>query len=144
MVTGASTAELAVILIDARKGVLTQTRRHSYLCHLLGIRHIVLAVNKMDLVDYEQSVFDAITADYTAFARDIGIDAFTAIPISGINGDNITSRSDNTPWFDGPVLMDHLEDVPLAVMLPKMSLSAWRCSGSTVRSAFSRLCRDDQ
>ena len=113
MVTGASTAELAVILIDARKGVLTQTRRHSYLCHLLGIRHIVLAVNKMDLVDYEQSVFDAITADYTAFARDIGIDAFTAIPISGINGDNITSRSDNTPWFDGPVLMDHLEDVPL-------------------------------
>ena len=113
MVTGASTAELAVILIDARKGVLTQTRRHSYLCHLLGIRHIVLAVNKMDLVDYDQSVFDAITADYTAFARDIGIDAFTAIPISGINGDNITSRSDNTPWFDGPVLMDHLEDVPL-------------------------------
>ena len=113
MVTGASTAELAVILIDARKGVLTQTRRHSYLCHLLGIRHIVLAVNKMDLVDYDQSVFDAITADYTAFARDIGIDAFTAIPISGINGDNITSRSDNTPWFEGPVLMDHLEDVPL-------------------------------
>ena len=113
MVTGASTAELAVILIDARKGVLTQTRRHSYLCHLLGIRHIVLAVNKMDLVDYDQSVFDAITADYTAFARDIGIDAFTAIPISCINGDNITSRSDNTPWFEGPVLMDHLEDVPL-------------------------------
>ena len=113
MVTGASTAELAVILIDARKGVLTQTRRHSYLCHLLGIRHIVLAVNKMDLVDYDQSVFDAITADYTAFARDIGIDAFTAIPISGINGDNITSRSDNTSWFEGPVLMDHLEDVPL-------------------------------
>ena len=105
------------------------------------IRHIVLAVNKMDLVDYEQSVFDAITADYTAL-RDIGIDAFTAIPISGINGDNITSRSDNTPWFDGPVLMDHLEDVPWR-MLPKMSLSI-RCSGSTVRSAFSRLCRDDQ
>jgi bifunctional enzyme CysN/CysC len=93
MVTGASTAELAVILIDARKGVLTQTRRHSYLCHLLGIKNIVLAVNKMDLVDYDQAIFDAIAADYTEFANSIGITEFTAIPISGFKGDNIAAHS---------------------------------------------------
>ena len=97
MVTGASTASLAVILIDARKGVLTQTRRHSYLCHLLGIRQIVLAVNKMDLVDYDREVFETITKAYGEFAAEIGIADFTPIPISGINGDNITSRSENTP-----------------------------------------------
>ena len=113
MVTGASTADLAVILIDARKGVLTQTRRHSYLAHLIGIRHIVLAVNKMDLVGYDRAVFDKITADYRAFADTIGIVDFTAIPISGLAGDNITHRSANMAWFDGPVLLDHLESVEL-------------------------------
>src|SRR3990170_3957416 len=87
MVTGASTADLAIILIDARKGVLTQTRRHSYLAHLIGIRNIVLAVNKMDLVGYDQAVFDKIVADYAAFAQSIGISAFTPIPISGFKGD---------------------------------------------------------
>jgi bifunctional enzyme CysN/CysC len=111
MVTGASTADLAVILIDARKGVLVQTRRHSYLCHLIGIRNIVLAVNKMDLVGYEQKVFDDIVADYTAFAKSIGIERFTAMPISGFKGDNITSWSDNTPWYSGPTLVEHLETV---------------------------------
>jgi len=111
MVTGASTADLAVILVDARKGVLTQTRRHSYLAKLVGIRHIVLAVNKMDLVDYDQAVFDAIVADYAAFAHETGIDNFVAIPISGFKGDNITSHSANTPWYKGPVLIDHLEQV---------------------------------
>ncbi len=111
MVTGASTADLAVILIDARKGVLVQTRRHSYLCHLIGIRNIVLAVNKMDLVGYDQKVFDDIVADYTAFAKSIGIERFTAMPISGFKGDNITSRSDNTPWYSGPTLVEHLETV---------------------------------
>jgi bifunctional enzyme CysN/CysC len=112
MVTGASTADLAVILVDARKGVLVQTRRHSYLCHLIGIRNIVLAVNKMDLVDYSQEVFDRIVADYATFARDIGIERFTAIPISGFRGDNITAApSDNTPWYDGPSLVEHLESV---------------------------------
>ena len=111
MVTGASTADLAVILIDARKGVLTQTRRHSYLAHLLGIRHIVLAVNKMDLVGYDQATYDAILADYRAFATSIGIEAFVPIPISGFRGDNIASRSDATPWYDGPTLMEHLETV---------------------------------
>ncbi len=113
MVTGASTAELAVILIDARKGVLTQTRRHSFLTHLLGIRHIVLAVNKMDLVDYSQEVYDAIVADYRAFADSIGIGDFTAIPISGFLGDNITAHSPKTPWYTGTTLMNHLETVEL-------------------------------
>ena len=111
MVTGASTADLAVILIDARKGVLVQTRRHSYLCHLIGIKNLVLAVNKMDLVDYSQEVFDKIVADYAEFARSIGIESFTAMPISGFKGDNITTRSDNTPWYQGPTLVDHLETV---------------------------------
>ena len=111
MVTGASTAELAVILIDARKGVLTQTRRHSFLCHLLGIKNIVLAVNKMDLVDYDQAVFDTIVDDYTTFANKIGITAFTAIPISGFKGDNIAAHSNATPWYSGPTLMAHLENI---------------------------------
>ncbi len=115
MVTGASTADLAVILIDARQGVLTQTRRHSYLAHLVGIRHIVLAVNKMDLVGYAQSTFDEIVADYTRFAASIGIDKFTAIPISGLVGDNITKISSSTPWYQGQSLLEHLESIELAV-----------------------------
>ena len=113
MVTGASTADLAVILVDARKGVLTQTRRHSFLAHLLGIRHIVLAVNKMDLVGYDKAVFDRITLAYRAFASEIGITNFTAIPISGFKGDNITALSANTPWFKGPALIEHLETVEI-------------------------------
>ena len=111
MVTGASTADLAVILIDARKGVLTQTRRHSYLAHLIGIRHIVLAVNKMDLVGYDRTTYDRIVADYRAFADSIGIAGFTPMPISGFKGDNITGASANMPWYDGPALMEHLETV---------------------------------
>ncbi|TCM21792.1 adenylylsulfate kinase /sulfate adenylyltransferase subunit 1 [Novosphingobium sp. PhB165] len=116
MVTGASTADLAVILIDARKGVLVQTRRHSYLCHLIGIKNIVLAVNKMDLVDYSQEVFDKIVADYTEFATSIGIENFTALPISGFKGDNITTLSEKTPWYKAPQyagipLVEHLETV---------------------------------
>jgi len=115
MVTGASTADLAVILIDARKGVLTQTRRHSYLAHLLGIRHIVLAVNKMDLVGYDRGIFERIVGDYRSFAESIGIADFTAVPLSGFKGDNITALSENTPWFAGPALIDHLETVELDV-----------------------------
>ena len=113
MVTGASTADLAVILIDARKGVLVQTRRHSFLCKLLGIKNIVLAVNKMDLAGYDEQVFEAITKDYGEFAREIGLEGFTAIPMSGLKGDNITRRTDAMPWYDGPLLIDHLETVPL-------------------------------
>ncbi len=115
MVTGASTADLAVILIDARKGVLTQTRRHSYLAHLIGIRNLVLAVNKMDLIGYDRARYEAILADYSAFAQSIGITTFTAMPISGFMGDNITTRSANTPWYAGPTLMEHLESVELDV-----------------------------
>jgi len=111
MVTGASTADLAVILVDARKGILTQTRRHSYLAKLVGIRHIVLAVNKMDLVGYDRAVFDNIVQDYAAFAREIGIEHFVPMPISGFKGDNITTLSANTPWYEGPTLVDHLETV---------------------------------
>ena len=115
MVTGASTADLAVILIDARKGVLIQTKRHSTIAHLLGIKHLVLAVNKMDLVDYSQEVFDKIVSDYGAFADEVGIEAFTAIPISGFKGDNITDApSANTPWYTGPSLIHHLETVEIA------------------------------
>ena len=113
MVTGASTADLAVILIDARKGVLTQTRRHSYLAHLIGIRKLVLAVNKMDLIGYEQARYDAIVADYAEFAKGLGIEGVVPMPISGFKGDNITSRSANTPWYAGPTLIEHLESVEL-------------------------------
>ncbi len=113
MVTGASTADLAVILVDARKGILTQTRRHSFLAHLIGIRNIILAVNKMDLIDYDQARYQSIVDDYRQFARDIGIQAFTPIPISGFKGDNITALSANTPWYDGASLIEILESVPL-------------------------------
>ncbi len=115
MVTGASTADLAVILIDARQGILTQTRRHSYLAHLIGIKHLVVAVNKMDLVDYDQATYDKIIADYATFAEEIGITAFTPIPISGLAGDNITNTSENMPWYDGPTLVNHLENVEVMV-----------------------------
>lgn len=113
MFTGASTADLAVILIDARKGVLVQTRRHSYLCKLIGIKNIVLAVNKMDLIGYDQATYDAIVADYAAFAAEIGITSFTAMPISGFKGDNITTHSQNMPWYQGNPLIAHLEMVEL-------------------------------
>jgi bifunctional enzyme CysN/CysC len=113
MATGASTAELAVILIDARKGVLTQTRRHSFIVSLLGIRSIVLAVNKMDLVGYAEGVFHAIESDYRAFAKDLGLTDIFCIPLSALNGDNVVHKSLNTPWYQGPTLLSHLETVPL-------------------------------
>jgi bifunctional enzyme CysN/CysC len=113
MVTGASTADLAVLLVDARKGVLMQTRRHSYLAQLVGIRRFVLAVNKMDLVDFDQGAFDAIFADYREFAAKIGIGDWIAIPVSGLTGANVTSRSEAMPWYDGPSLLEHLDTVVL-------------------------------
>jgi bifunctional enzyme CysN/CysC len=113
MVTGASTADLAVILIDARKGVLTQTRRHSFLARLIGIRQVVLAVNKMDLMGYDQGVFDAIVADYRAFAGQIGLSDITAIPMSALRGDNVASSGDRMAWYAGPTLMEHLENAPV-------------------------------
>jgi bifunctional enzyme CysN/CysC len=113
MVTGASTADVALLLVDARKGVLTQTRRHSYLAHLLGIRRFAVAVNKMDLVDYDQAVFDAMVADYRLFAEQMGIGDWTAIPVSGLNGDNVVERSAAMQWYAGKTLLDHLDTVPL-------------------------------
>src|SRR5690606_39490878 len=113
MVTGASTADLAVILIDARKGVLTQTRRHSYLVSLIGIRRVVLAINKLDMVDYSQEVFERIDADYRAFASKLGIEHIQSIPLSALRGDNITEPSPHTPWYQGPSLMQFLETVEL-------------------------------
>jgi bifunctional enzyme CysN/CysC len=113
MVTGASTAELAVLLVDARKGVLTQTRRHSFLAQLVGIRRFVLAVNKMDLVDYDESAFEAIAADYRAFAEKIGVEEWVAIPVSGLTGDNVASPSEAMSWYKGESLLEHLDSVPL-------------------------------
>ena len=111
MVTGASTAKVAVILVDGRKGLLTQTRRHSYLVSLVGIRHIVLAINKMDLIEYDAERFAAIEKEYREFAAPLGFASITALPISALNGDNIIDRSDNTPWYQGPTLMHFLETV---------------------------------
>ncbi|OYU41273.1 MAG: adenylyl-sulfate kinase [Pseudorhodobacter sp. PARRP1] len=113
MVTGASTADLAVILIDARQGVLTQTRRHSYLVKLLGIKNVVLAVNKMDLVGYSQERFYEIVKDYSHFAKQIGMEAFLPIPISGLKGENMITRSTQMPWYTGQTLMEHLETAPV-------------------------------
>ena len=111
MATGASNAQLAVILIDARKGVLVQTRRHSFICSLLGIRHVVLAVNKIDLVDYDRDIFDRIVRDYESFAAGLGFTSIAPIPISARFGDNIINRSVHTGWYDGPCLLDTLEQI---------------------------------
>jgi len=117
MVTAASTANLAIILIDARRGVLTQTRRHSYLAHLVGIQHIVVAVNKMDLVNYDQAVYDKICADYQAFATEIGLSAardIRYIPMSALTGDMLVDRLNNMPWYSGETLLEMLEAAPAA------------------------------
>jgi bifunctional enzyme CysN/CysC len=111
MVTGASTADCALLLLDARKGVLTQTRRHSYLVHLLGIRHVAVAVNKMDLVDFSRERFRDIELEYGLFARQLGLDDFTLIPMSALRGDNVVERSEAMPWHDGPTLLEYLETV---------------------------------
>ena len=111
MATGASTADLAVVLVDARKGLLTQTHRHSYIVSLLGIRHVVLAVNKMDLVGYDQSVFDAIVDGYRELAAQLGIPQVQAIPLSALKGDNMIAASDAMPWYAGPSLLEYLETV---------------------------------
>ena len=113
MVTGASTADAAIILIDARKGVLTQTRRHSYLVSLLGIRHMLLAINKMDLVGYAEATFRSIEADYRSFARRLGLEDVTCVPVSALKGDNILAHSGKMPWYQGPTLMSYLETVEI-------------------------------
>jgi bifunctional enzyme CysN/CysC len=122
MATGASKASLAVILIDARKGVLVQTRRHSLICSLLGIRHVVLAINKIDLVDFAQATYDSIVQDYLAFAKDLGFSTIVPIPLSARYGDNVTARSEHMPWHSGPVLLDYLESVDAASEINRLPL----------------------
>jgi len=113
MATGASNAQLAVILVDARKGVLVQTRRHSFICSLLGIRRVVVAINKMDLVGFDKDTFDRIVSDYTSFAAELGFASIVPIPISARFGDNVTIASENTPWFRGPTLLEYLESADI-------------------------------
>lgn len=113
MATGASTAELAILMIDARQGVLPQTRRHSIIVNLLGVKSVALAINKMDLVDFDQAVFDKILADYKEFAGQLGLEQIRAFPVSALKGDNIVEKSANTPWYDGKTLLDHLETVEI-------------------------------
>ncbi|MDD6140213.1 MAG: GTP-binding protein, partial [Bacteroidales bacterium] len=113
MITGGSTANAAVILVDARTGVITQTRRHTYLISLLGIKHLVLAVNKMDLVDFDENVFNKIVSDFNAFVADLNIPDVYCIPLSALEGDNVVAKSDRTPWYTGKCLLDYLETVPI-------------------------------
>ncbi|MDE7378731.1 MAG: sulfate adenylyltransferase subunit CysN [Paraprevotella sp.] len=113
MITGGSTANLAIILVDARTGVITQTRRHTFLVSLLGIKHIVLAVNKMDLVDFDRHVFDTIVDEYKTLTDSLGIEDVTCFPLSALDGDNVVEKSDRTPWYEGPALLDFLETVPI-------------------------------
>ncbi len=134
MATGASTADLAVVLVDARKGLLTQTRRHTYIAALLGIRHVLLAVNKMDLVGYDEATFRAIEADYAALAQSMGIAQVTAIPVSALRGENVSTRATTMPWFDGPSLLEHLETV--AIEPPAQTLG--------FRLPVQWVCRPDQ
>src|SRR3712207_2788492 len=114
LVTGASTADLALILVDARKGLVEQSRRHAFLCSLLRVPHLVLCVNKMDLVDYDREVFDRIAQEFTTFAAKLDAPDLTVIPISALQGDNIVTRSPKMPWYDGPSLLHHLEHVHIA------------------------------
>ena len=145
MVTGASTADCAVVLIDARKGVLTQTRRHSYLVSLIGIRHVVVAVNKMDLVGYSQERFEEIEADYRVFAAEIGIEDVTCIPLSGLTGENVVEQSAEMPWYTGPALLPYLEAVEIDD--ERMQRAPFRLPVQWVNRPeprFPRLLRDDR
>lgn len=113
MITGGSTANLAIILVDARNGIITQTRRHTFLVSLLGIKHVVLAVNKMDLCGFDKAVFDKIVSEYMDFVRPLGLEDVTCFPLSALDGDNVVDKSERTPWYEGPALLDFLETIPL-------------------------------
>ena len=134
MVTGASTAELALILIDARDGVVDQTRRHAYLSALLGIQHVVACVNKMDLVDWDEDRFRAIEAEFRELAKRLEIPDATVIPIAALHGDNVVERSEAAPWYDGPPLLEHLETVEVAPT-PPATRCGCRSSGRSARAA---------
>jgi bifunctional enzyme CysN/CysC len=139
MVTGASTAELAIVLIDARNGVITQSRRHGFLASLLQIPHILVAVNKMDLVDYSQDVFQAIVDDYRAFASKLTVQDITYIPISALRGDNVVHKSEAMPWYEGPTLMHHLENVTVGSSRNLVDFRfpcRWRCARTRTSAAL--------
>ena len=128
MITGGSTANLAIILVDSRMGVITQTRRHTYLVSLLGIKHIVLAVNKMDLVDFSEEIFNNIKQEYLNLTESLGIDDVTCIPLSALEGDNVVEKSDHTPWYDGLSLLDFLrlfQSLPLGLQF--LNLFCFSC-----------------
>ena len=137
MATGASNADLAILLVDARKGLLTQTHRHAIIASLLGVRHVVLAVNKIDLVDYDEATFRRIVAAFAAFAEPLDFRSLVAIPISARFGDNVSAPSARTPWHDGPYLLDHLERVEVEDDRAAARRSACRCNGSTGRISIS-------
>ena len=150
MATGASNCDLAVILVDARKGILTQTRRHSFINSLIGVRHVVLAINKMDLMDFSQEVFDTIVAEYHDFAQSFEFDTIAAVPLSARFGDNVVTRSDKTPWYDGPTLLGYLEEIDVEsadLALPFRFPVQWvnrpnlnfRGFSGTVASGFARV-----
>ena len=143
MATGASNADLAIVLVDARKGLLTQTHRHSIIVSLLGVRHVVLAVNKIDLVDYSETVFRQIEADYRKFAETLGFRSLIALPISARHGDNVSSLSARTPWYAGPHLLDYLEARRGRGGPPKRALPLARAMGQPAAPGFSRLRRHD-
>ena len=128
MATGASTADVAILMIDARKGILTQTKRHSTIVNRLGVQKIVLAINKMDLMDYSESVFEQIKQDYQSFAKNCGISEFTAIPVSALRGDNIIDVSETMPWYRGQTLMQYLETVELSEVRDYTAFSMLFCS----------------
>src|SRR3984885_9774269 len=134
MATGASTADVAIVLVDARKGILDQTRRHAYIASLLGTRHIVAAVNKMDLVDYSAETFAALERDLQHLASKLGIEGLLSIPISALHGDNVVDRGTRMPWYDGPTLLEYLETVPTGRDL----------AGAPFRLPIQRVIRPDQ
>ncbi len=142
MATGASTADLAIILVDARKGILTQSRRHAYIAALLGIPRVVAAINKMDLVDYSEAVFPPVDDDFAALAARVGLRSFDAIPVSALEGDNVVHRSEQMPWYGGPALLEYLETVespvPTVARLPVAG-----SAGDSARPELSRLRRTD-
>ena len=141
MATGASTSDLAILLVDASKGLLTQTRRHAVIVSLLGIRNVVLAVNKMDLVGFDEGVYRAIVAAFRDFAAPLSIEDVTAIPMSARAGDNVTTRSERTPWYAGPTLLEHLESVTTETARADRSVPPAGAVGLPPEPAFSRLCR---
>ena len=140
MATGASTADLAIILIDARNGVLPQSRRHAFIANLLGIRHFVVAINKMDLVGFDKAVYDAIHAEFTGFLKRIGAPEALFIPISAREGDNVVTRSPKTPWYEGPALLEFLEDVAVDEHLDGCP-RAFPCSTCSARTSISAAMR---